>query len=66
VTHAAHHLPAQVALFKGERFPKYSKWRSAVGFEPIRPMLALGILPDLSIPAALLELPVLNEDDRPN
>ena len=65
VTHAAHRLPRQVALFKGERFPGCSKCRDLVAFELIRPVPALDILTDLSIPVSLRELPVLEEDDGP-
>jgi hypothetical protein len=61
VTHHLHRLPSKVALFKGESFPRCSKCGDAVGFEVIRAVLALYILADLSIPAALPELPVLND-----
>ncbi len=62
VTHPAHRLPSQVALFKGERFPGCSKCRDLVAFELIRAVPALDILPDLSIPVSLRELPVEEED----
>jgi hypothetical protein len=63
VTHAAHRLPTQVALLKGEIFPGCSKYRAVVGFELVRSMPGLDMLVvGLSIPFAFTELPVISDD----
>lgn len=63
VTHDAHRLQTQVALLKGERFPRCAKCRGVVRFELVRGMPGLDmVVMGLSIPAALTDLPVFSDD----
>lgn len=65
VKHSAHRLSLQVALFKGELFPKCARCAGAVLFYLVRKFSGLDAagLPTFRVP--LYELAVLNEDAEP-
>lgn len=59
VIHAAHRLPAEVTLVKGEKFPRCAKCADAVRFALIQATPGKFIYQ----PMAIYELPVLDEDE---
>ncbi|HEX4603450.1 MAG TPA: hypothetical protein VH724_05600 [Candidatus Angelobacter sp.] len=64
VQHSVHHLFAEVALFKGEVFPKCARCSDTVIFQMVREFLGLdaGGLPSYRTP--LYELAVLDADSE--
>jgi hypothetical protein len=62
VIHAAHRLPHEVTLLKGEAFPKCQKCADAVIFQLIRVVKHTEAVRNLSWHVVLYELPVLGED----
>lgn len=65
VIHAAHRLPHEVTLLKGETFPKCQKCADAVTFQIIRVVKYTEAVRNLSWHVVLYELPVLGEDIPP-
>jgi hypothetical protein len=59
VTHAAHRLFAEVAMFKGEAFPKCARCADAVSFSKVREFLGLDAAGAPSFRVPLLELAVI-------
>ena len=64
VIHAGHRLPHEVTLIAGEVFPRCSKCKDAVQFEPIRQ--ASLAQADKSFKIVVYELPVVEEEDDPS
>jgi hypothetical protein len=62
VTHAAHRLPHEVTLLKGEKFPKCQKCSDAVTFKLIRALNYSTAVKDSSWRVTLYELPVLESN----
>ena len=56
VTHARHRLSAEVALFKGEAFPKCGRCAEIVQFRMVRVFRGLDVLAELSYRVPLYEL----------
>lgn len=65
VTHAAHRLSAEVALFKGESFPKCGRCSDAVLFSMIRIFHGLDAIARLSYRVPLYELEANDEEAAP-
>lgn len=65
VHHAAHRLPHEVTLLKGEIFPKCQKCADAVTFEQVRMITYQTAVKDSSLRITLYELPVIDGDDAP-
>src|ERR1041385_8392795 len=65
VIHAAHRLPHEVTLLKGEKFPKCQKCSDAVTFQLLRPLRYGSAVKDSAWRVTLYELPVV-EADRPS
>ncbi len=65
VKHSAHRLFSQVALFKGELFPRCASCSGAVAFRKVREFSGLdaGGAPKFRVP--LYELAVLDADAEP-
>ena len=59
VIHAAHRLPTEVTLVKGEKFPRCAKCADAVRFTLVQATPGKFIYQ----PMAIYELPVLDEDE---
>lgn len=59
VTHAAHRLFAEVAMFKGEAFPKCARCSDAVIFYKVREFLGLDAAGTPSFRVPLYELAVI-------
>jgi hypothetical protein len=62
VYHAAHRLPHEVTLLKGEKFPKCQKCSDAVTFKLLRALDYQSAIKDSSWRVTLYELPVLEGD----
>ena len=65
VDHLAHPLFAQVALFKGETFPKCARCSDVVAFRMVREFLGLDAAGTPSYRTPLYELAVLDADTKP-
>lgn len=59
VIHAAHRLPSEVSLVRGEKFPRCAKCSEAVIFQLVRANSGKFLYQ----PMAIYELPVLEEDE---
>jgi hypothetical protein len=59
VYHAAHRLPHEVTLLKGERFPKCQKCADAVTFKLLRALQYQTAVKNSSWRVTLYELPVI-------
>jgi len=62
VMHAAHRLPHEVTLLKGEKFPKCQKCSHAVTFKLLRALNYSAAVKDSSWRITLYELPVVEND----
>lgn len=65
IKHSAHRLSLQVALFKGELFPKCALCAGAVFFSLVRRFSGLDAAGQPTFRVPLYELAVLNEDVEP-
>jgi hypothetical protein len=65
VKHLAHNLFAEVALFKGETFPKCARCSDVVAFHMVREFLGLDAAGTPSYRTPLYELAVLDADAKP-
>jgi hypothetical protein len=63
VVHAAHRVPHEVTLLKGETFPKCQKCHEAVTFTLLRALNYQTVVQDDSWRITLYELPVIEDDD---
>ena len=61
ILHAAHRLPHEALLLKGEKFPRCAKCANRVGFEVLKAVPGFEQHRDRI--AKLYELPALDEDD---
>ena len=64
VTHAPHRLAAEVALFKGETFPKCGRCPEAVNFRMVRVFRGLDAIEKLSYRVPLYELEANDEESE--
>ena len=62
VTHPAHRLFAEAALFRGEAFPKCALCSARVIFNVIREFPGLDFVENLSLRIPLYELPVIEDE----
>jgi hypothetical protein len=63
VRHAAHRLPHEVTLLKGETFPKCQKCADAVTFKLVRMLTYQTAAKDSSWRVTLYELPIVDGDN---
>lgn len=63
VTHKDHRLPHEVTLLAGQVFPRCAKCNDCVQFEAVRHALHIQAQPGFNV--VVYELPVLEEDDKP-
>ena len=62
VTHAAHRLLPEAALFRGEVFPKCARCCEAVTFQAIREFPGFDLGENITLRIPLYELPVLENE----
>lgn len=65
VRHLVHRLFAEVALFKGETFPKCARCSDVVNFQIVREFLGLDAAGTPTYRTPLYELAVLDADPEP-
>ncbi|MBZ5509486.1 MAG: hypothetical protein LAO78_28880 [Acidobacteriia bacterium] len=65
VEHLVHRLFTEVALFKGETFPKCARCSDVVNFQMVREFLGLDAAGTPSYRTPLYELAVLDADANP-
>ena len=66
VTHAPHRLAVEVALFKGEIFPKCGRCSEAVTFRMVRVFHGLDAIEKLSYRVPLYELEATDGETEPS
>ena len=62
VTHLRHRLPHEVTLLAGQTFPRCSKCKDSIQFQPVRYAATVQADPDFKV--VVYELPVLEDEEQ--